>query len=105
MPWRHLYNRQPHQFILGGILLKLLVMAQLFIKELLCISVLWVVYTQIKVWLKWRSLKKWGEQYGCGEVTEEKNKLPGGLERYSVLFTGLKGDLISFHLFLSTKTF
>jgi hypothetical protein len=55
--------------------------------------VLWVVYKQVNNWFEWRALNKWGDQYGCVEPPAVPNKLPGGLERYSILFTGLKGML------------
>jgi len=64
-------------------------MAQLI--STILIFAICIFYTQIKNWFSWRSLRKWGTQFGCADVPTVKNKLPGGLERYSVLFTGLKG--------------
>lgn len=53
--------------------------------------VVYVAYKKVQHFLKWRALKKWGDAQGCGEPPVVPNVLPGGLERYKVLFTGIKG--------------
>jgi hypothetical protein len=55
------------------------------------IAVAAIVFFQVRNRLRWRALKKWGEQHGCGDAPEVKNQLPGGIERYSIIFTGMKG--------------
>ena len=66
-------------------------MAYLIAIELVTLFVAWLLYNQFTTWMRWRSLKKWGEQYGCCEAPSLPNKLPGGVERYGVFFTGSKG--------------
>jgi hypothetical protein len=67
-------------------------MAKLFLKEVALIFVVWVVYKQVRNWLRWRALKKFGDDHGCGAALALPNKLPGGLERLWFLFTGAKGE-------------
>lgn len=64
-----------------------------FLIQAVFVSAAIIAFIQARNWLRWRALNKWGEQYGCGAAPEVKNKLPGGIERYSILFTGLKGML------------
>jgi hypothetical protein len=56
-----------------------------------------IVFFQVRNWLRWRALKKWGEQHGCGDAPEVENQLPGGIERYSILFTGMKSTYNAVH--------
>jgi hypothetical protein len=70
-------------------------MARLYVKEIALLLVGWIAFVQIRNWFRWRAVKKWGAQRGCGDLPAVKNKLPGGLERYSILFTGLKSILPS----------
>lgn len=70
-------------------------MAKLFLKEAALLFVVWVIYKQVQIWLRWRALKKFGDKHGCGDPPVVPNKLPGGIERYAILFTGLKGELPS----------
>jgi cytochrome P450 len=71
-------------------------MTRLFFKEAAILFGIWIIYTQIKAWFRWRSLRKWGEKYGAGDVPVVKNQLPWGLEQYSIIFTGLRGMMKSF---------
>ena len=59
--------------------------------QLVVLLFVWLLYKQVTNWVRSKSLKKWGKQYGCDEPPSLPNKLPGGLERYGVLFTGFKG--------------
>jgi hypothetical protein len=68
-------------------------MAKLFVKEIGLLFVLYFVYTQVKNWLSWRALKKFGTKHGCGDVPVEPNILPGGIERYAIFLKGMKGML------------
>ncbi|RDW84414.1 hypothetical protein BP6252_02004 [Coleophoma cylindrospora] len=60
------------------------------IKAGLLATVLLVFY-KVKTWLLARDFRKWEEAHGCGPLPSVKNKLPGGLERFALLVTGL-GD-------------
>jgi len=62
-----------------------------FLIQVVFVSGAIIAFIQARNWLRWRALNKWGEQYGCGAPPVVKNKLPGGIERFSILFTGLKG--------------
>ncbi|TVY38159.1 Cytochrome P450 [Lachnellula subtilissima] len=62
-----------------------------FLIQVVFISAAIIAFIQARNWFRWRALNKWGEQYGCGALPVVKNKLPGGIERYAILFTGLKG--------------
>ncbi|KAG0647858.1 Cytochrome P450-CM2 [Hyphodiscus hymeniophilus] len=66
-------------------------MARLFLKEAALLFIFWAIYKQFQNWLRWRALKQFGAKYGCGAAPAIPNKLPGGLERYAILFTGFKG--------------
>jgi len=43
--------------------------------------------------LSWRRLRKWGKQFGAESMPTMPNYLPGGIERYSILFTNLKSTV------------
>lgn len=68
-------------------------MAKFFLKEIALLFVFWVVYTQVKNWLQWRSLRKFGKKHGCGEAPVVPNYLPGGIEKYGIFLKGMKGML------------
>ena len=68
-------------------------MARLFAAEIGLLFVVWVVYTQVKNWLRWRSLRKFGDKHGCGEAPVVPNIFPGGIERYAIFLKGMKGML------------
>jgi hypothetical protein len=70
-------------------------MTKIFLKEAVLFFVVWIIYTQVKNWLRWRALKKFGDEHGCGDAPVVPNELPGGLERYGILLTGIKGMLNS----------
>jgi len=55
--------------------------------------VLFVVYKQTRYWLRWRALAQWGSEQGAVLAPAVPNILPGGVERYKIMFTGLKGHL------------
>jgi len=61
-------------------------MAKLYIKEAALLFVLWVVYKNVQTYLRWRNLKKFGDKHGCGDAPLFPNKLPGGIERYAIMF-------------------
>jgi hypothetical protein len=46
----------------------------------------WLVVVQIKNWARWRSLKKFSDANGCGDMVAVPNKLPGGLDRVVMAF-------------------
>jgi len=48
------------------------------------------ILAQVRNWISWRKLQKWGKQYGATSMPTVPNYLPGGIERYSILFTDLK---------------
>lgn len=64
-----------------------------YLRNIAIVIVLLIVYAQAKNWLRWRFLRKWGEQHGCGEAPIVENKLPGGLERYALFFKSWKGRM------------
>jgi len=64
-----------------------------YVVRLALIAVAAIVFFQVRNWLRWRALKKWGEQHGCGDAPELENKLPGGLDRWYIIFTGMKGKI------------
>jgi hypothetical protein len=68
-----------------------------FIKEGLGLLLGLVVFIQARHYLRWRSLRKWGEQFGCENAPTVPNYLPGGLERFSVIFKDFKSMLIIPH--------
>ncbi|KAL3427594.1 cytochrome p450 family protein [Phlyctema vagabunda] len=47
----------------------------------------WLIVSQARAWLRWRSFEKWGRTQGCGVTPTLKNKLPGGIERFAFIFT------------------
>lgn len=49
-----------------------------------------VILSYIREWHSWRRLRRWGKQFGAGSMPTMPNYLPGGIERYSILFTDLK---------------
>ncbi|KAG9237123.1 cytochrome P450 alkane hydroxylase-like protein [Amylocarpus encephaloides] len=59
-------------------------------KEIATSLVAFIIYKKVKSYLEWRALRRWGEQFGCADVSVVPNKLPGGIERYSFLFMDLK---------------
>jgi hypothetical protein len=62
-----------------------------FLVQAVVVSAAIIAFIQARNWFQWRALRKWGEQHGCGNAPVVQNALPGGIERYSILFTGLKG--------------
>jgi hypothetical protein len=76
-------------------------MAYLFGKEILLAFTAWVVFVQVRSWLRWRALKKWGAEQGCKDAPALPNKLPGGIERYGLVIDFLLGRLKSMNFFFS----
>lgn len=61
-----------------------------YLKSIALFIVSWLVYSNIKVYLKFRALRKWGNQHGCAALPAQVNKLPWGVERIWVFLTSLK---------------
>ncbi|RDL38562.1 uncharacterized protein BP5553_02902 [Venustampulla echinocandica] len=66
-------------------------MTAFMIKEAIGLLAVTIVFFQLRNFLRWRALKIWGQQHGCQDPKIVPNKLPWGLERYSVLITGFDG--------------
>lgn len=66
-------------------------MVFLYLKAIALFLVSWLVYANVQSWWRFRQLRKWGEQYGCGDAPEVPNEWPWGLERVWFLLTKLKG--------------
>ncbi|CZR54184.1 related to n-alkane-inducible cytochrome P450 [Phialocephala subalpina] len=71
-------------------------MSYLYIKEILAAFTAWVVFVQVRNWLRWRSLNKWAAAQGCKEPPNVPNHLPGGIERYGFVIQLLLGRLKNF---------
>ncbi|KAE8447500.1 hypothetical protein EG329_010630 [Mollisiaceae sp. DMI_Dod_QoI] len=71
-------------------------MAHLYIKGILLAFTAWVIFVQVRNWLRWRSLNKWGAQQGAKEAPAQLNQLPGGIERYGFIIKLLLGRLKNF---------
>lgn len=61
--------------------------------EIILLFVTYVVYTQIKDWMRWRKARAFGAKNGCADAPVVPNVLPGGVERFAGVLTGLKGML------------
>lgn len=75
-------------------------MAYSYIAQFSVVFIGWMIYKQVRNRMQWRSLKKWGEQYGCGDPPILPNKLPSGIERFGNLLTGFKSrqSFLQLHL-------
>ncbi len=84
-------------------------MAYFYIKDAAILFVAWIVFIQIREWARWRSLKRFGDANGCGDLPVVSNKLPGGLDRAIKVFTTSKtnsnrlSQLRVYFLFLETE--
>jgi len=65
-------------------------MAQSYINDAVLLFVFLVALIQIKHWARWRALKKFGDENGCGDMPTVPNKLPGGLDRAIKVLTNGK---------------
>lgn len=74
-------------------------MAYLYVKEILLALTGWIIFVQVRYWLRWRALKKWGAAQGCKDAIALPNILPGGIERYGLVIDLLLGRLKSKHIF------
>jgi hypothetical protein len=76
-------------------------MTHFYIREAVLLFVFWVVFVQIKHWARWRALKNFGDENGCGDMPTVLNKLPGGLDRAIKMLTNGKPnfDLLMASLF------
>jgi hypothetical protein len=61
-------------------------MADFYISGAALLFLGWLAVVQIKNWAHWRSLKRFGDANGCGDVVVVPNKLPGGLDRVFMTF-------------------
>ncbi|RQM04940.1 hypothetical protein DH86_00004288, partial [Scytalidium sp. 3C] len=61
--------------------------------EIILLFVTYVVYTQIKDWMRWRKARAFGAKNGCADAPVVPNVLPGGVERFAGVLTGLKAIL------------
>lgn len=83
----------PSCVAIGRLTARVFDMSHFYVETLGILFVLWAVFVQIRNWLLWRALKRWGDQYGCKSAPAVPNKLPGGVERLYLLFTGIKSKV------------
>ena len=62
------------------------------LKELALLLLGWVIFVQTRNWLHWRGVKKLGDANACEDPPALPNKLPGGIERYSLVLFGYGGS-------------
>ncbi|EKD19071.1 hypothetical protein MBM_02308 [Drepanopeziza brunnea f. sp. 'multigermtubi' MB_m1] len=62
-----------------------------YLKSLVLLLVSGIVYGNISSWIRWRRLRQWGKQYGCGEAPKQLNKLPWGVEKVWFMINNIKG--------------
>lgn len=76
-------------------------MAHTYIKDAIILFVFWAVFIQIKDRTRWRALKRFGNENGCGDMPTVPNKLPGGVDRMIKMLTngGANYDLLMPMLF------
>jgi hypothetical protein len=68
-------------------------MQQVTGKEFAFIATALVLLSYVREIVSWRRLRRWGKQFGAGNMPTMPNYLPGGIERYSILFTDLKSTV------------
>lgn len=68
----------------------------LYIREILAAFTAWAVFVQVRHWLRWRALKKWGDEQGYKDAPNLPNYLPWGVERFGFVFKLLLGRLKNF---------